>query len=197
MVQDSGRLKTAIRIILTCGYADKIPLSAEPNLIIVTEDLPDYPEEIYKNGVKIISINYQREFPKIKSLNYLNEFLIEPLKKEKNAFDVLYHSGHGITECPRSNFFVFKDGTLITPSENILHGITRRIVLQLAKDYFKIEERAISLSEIKDIDEAFITSTTKGIVPVSQIDDIKIGSGTPGVQTKRIMKLFHNYTNEY
>jgi D-alanine transaminase/branched-chain amino acid aminotransferase len=98
---------------------------------------------------------------------------LQPWMKEKNADDILYHYNGLITECPRSNFFMItKENILVTPKEKILNGITRKKIIALAKKLeIKIEERDIHLNEIKEIKEAFITSSTKRMLPVSKIDD--------------------------
>jgi D-alanine transaminase/branched-chain amino acid aminotransferase len=101
---------------------------------------------------------------------------LQSLIKEKGADDVLYHTNEVITECPRANFFIVtKDGKLITPVNNILKGITRMKVLELAASNHKVEEQPITIDDIKNAREAFITSSTKRVLPVWQIDDCIIG----------------------
>lgn len=88
------------------------------------------------------------------------------------ADDILYHQNDFVSESPRSNFFlVTADDKIVTPAENVLTGITRKKVLQLARAQFTVEERAISLDEMREAREVFLTSTTKQILPVAQIDD--------------------------
>lgn len=102
-----------------------------------------------------------------------------------------------ILEATTSNFFAFKDGVLLTPpAEEILIGITREIVLKLAAPHFKIEERSLTYSEIASFDETFITASTKEVMPVVTIDGNTIGKGVVGPQTKKIMQLFADYTQQ-
>lgn len=184
----------AIRLILTGGYAESTPQLENPNFIMIAEELPTYSKDLYEQGCKIITSEYQRELPHIKSINYLNAIRLEPFKRKNNAFDVLYYSDDGITECPRNNFFVISGEQLITPKEKILYGITRKIVLHLASDHFNIEERKISLEELYSADEAFVTSTSKQIMPVTTVDNKVIRKGIVGKGTKVLMKLFDDYT---
>jgi D-alanine transaminase/branched-chain amino acid aminotransferase len=110
--------------------------------------------------------------PQLKTIDYLTAIWLQPLRKEKGADDLLYHQNGFISESPRSNFFLVKaDGTIVTPTEGVLPGITRKKVLQVAKKHFNVEERAILLHELKEAKEAFLTSTTKQILPLSQVDD--------------------------
>lgn len=197
LIKESDLQTPAIRLILTGGYSDSSPLLEHPNFIIIAEELPTYPPDVYSYGAKVITVEYQREIPHVKSINYLNAIRLEPLKREKKAFDILYHSKNGITECPRNNFFAFFGDTLVTPSDHILHGITRKLVLQLAGNHFWVEERTLGLNELDGADEAFITSTSKRVLPITRIDDKEVGDGVVGERTKKIMQLFDAYTAGY
>ena len=107
LIEGSDIKTPSVRFILTGGYSQSSLDLEHPNFIIITEKLPTYPNEVYTKGVKVITIEYQRELPHVKSINYLNELRLEPLKRKKGAFDILYHSQNGVTECPRSNFSFF------------------------------------------------------------------------------------------
>ncbi len=197
LINESNLEIPAIRLLLTGGYAESTPPLENPNFIMITEELPTYPANLYEQGCKIITSKYQRELPHIKSINYLNAIRLEPLKRKHNAFDVLYYTEDSITECPRNNFFIFSGNKLITPKDNVLYGITRHMVLQLASEHFEIEERKVSLEEVFSADEAFVTSTSKNIMPVSVIDGEEIGNGKVGERTKTLMKLFDDYTTAF
>lgn len=196
LIQGSDLRLPAIRLILTGGNADS-PFLQQPNLIMIAEELPTYPATIYSQGVKLTLVEYQRECPHVKSINYMNAIRLEPFRREVDAFDILYHSEHGVTECPRSNFFVFQADTLVTPSSHILYGITREIVLKLAADHFPVEARRIDPEELSSCDEAFVTSTSKCILPVTGIDAHQVGNGLVGDRTRRLMRVFDHYTANY
>ena len=125
------------------------------------------------------------------------ELLLEPFKREQKAFDILYHwSGH-VLECPRDNFFIVKDNTFITAKDDVLHGITRNVVMDIARKHFAVEERKITVDELDTADGAFMTSTTKSIVPVVEIDDRKIGGGTMCADVCEIIGHFEKYVAAY
>ena len=197
LIAESNLETPSVRLILTGGYSHSLPAFKHANFIIIPEELPTYPIEIYNRGVKLITVEYQRELPHVKSINYLNAFRLEPLRREKKAFEILYHSQHGVTECPRSNFFAFLGNTLVTPSEYVLHGITRKLILKLAANKFSVEERMLSFEELRYVDEAFITATSKRVLPISKIDNIEINNGSVGRRTKTVMRIFDEYTEEY
>ena len=100
-----------------------------------------------------------------------------------------------ILEATTSNFFGFKDGVLYTCcSEEVLIGITREVVRNLAAPYFPLETRALRYEEVPELEEAFITASNKEVMPVVQIDSMKIGNGQVGPKTRLIMELFRSYT---
>jgi len=182
-----------IRLLITGGNStDGISLG-KPNFIIIIEDLAEPKEEEIKNGVKLIINKFQRETPLVKTTNYKNAIRHSSEKEEQNAYDILYHFNNNILETTRNNFFIFKKNILLTAKEKVLQGITRKIILQIAKEKFKIEERPVNIDELKDATEAFVTGATKNILPVVQINKLKIGNGKIGKNTKILIKMFRKY----
>ncbi|HLX67297.1 MAG TPA: aminotransferase class IV [Puia sp.] len=169
-VPDSG-----IRITLTGGIStDSISLG-RPNLIITQHPMTP-PGIDCPPPVRLISYSHQRQLPDVKTIDYLMAIHLQPVIRERGAFDVLYHNNGVITECPRCNFFIVTaDGTLATPSRNMLKGITRKKVLEFAHANSKVEERDVRLAEIPTAREAFITSTSRHLIPISHVDDFPIG----------------------
>lgn len=193
--QDAG-----IRFLLTGGYTKDSMTIIEPNFFILTEKLSDYPEKIFTKGVKLMTCEFQRFMPQVKTTNYLNAILLQPRKEKENAFEILYHNKGEVTETARNNFFIIKNRRLITPEKNILLGITRKVILELSrknKGIKGIEKRKVYLSELIDANEAFITGSSKGIIPVVQVDKLKIGNGKAGMVTKELMELFSSYIQAY
>lgn len=117
--------------------------------------------------------------------------------KERQAADVLYHVGGSVSEFPRSNvFIVTREGKIITPAEGILKGITRMKLLELMRNKYVIEERALHLDEVKAAAEVFMTSTTKRILPICQVDDNVIGEGRAGSVTASLNTAFMKLEEE-
>lgn len=184
-----------IRIIATGGIAtDFVTPSGEPSLIVLVTPVTAYPAKYYTQGIKVITVQTQRLIPKAKSLNYISAIMALQQAKQVDAIEALYVNEHHVLEGTTTNFFVFRDHKLITPKENILHGITREIVLELAKNRYEIVEQPIYYSDLNRCDEAFITATNKEIMPIIQIDDLQISNAKPGENTQHLMHLFHNYT---
>jgi D-alanine transaminase/branched-chain amino acid aminotransferase len=188
---------SGMRISLTGGYSvDGYTLDSS-NLFITQHILQLPSEEVFDKGLKLMSFEHQRQLPFIKTIDYLKAIWLQPLLRKATSDDVLYFTDNSITECPRANFFIVLNGNIIvTPANHILNGVTRMKILELAQKGFRIEVRDVLLSEIKDANEAFITSTTKGILPVLQIDDHVI-SKTPGAVTKTLSAFLKDAIQKY
>lgn len=185
-----------IRIVVTGGAsADFITPLGQPSLMVIVTPVSKYPQEYYEQGIKVITVPIERFIPKAKSLNYISAIGALQQAKQTNAVEALYMNSQGdVLEGTTTNFFVFRGSQLITPKEGILNGITRDVILKLAKDRFEIVEQSIGYSQLNHCDEAFITSSTKEIMPVVQIDELYISQGKPGENTQTLMHLFHKYT---
>lgn len=179
---------SGIRLTLTGGYSPDGYNIASPNLIITQLPLNLPSLTAFDQGIRLATYEHLRPLPQVKSINYLMAVWLQPLLKQKGADDVLYHLNGVISECPRANFFTVKDNVLITPDSNILLGITRHKLLALASKHYQVEERPVTLDELKDCQEAFIASTTKQILPVTAIDDHLINKGQPGPATRQLYK---------
>ncbi len=166
-IADSG-----IKLLLTGGYSNDGYSISKPNLII-TQQQQKRNEAAELNGLRLATYEYQRQLPHVKTIDYLMGILTQPYVKEKKADDILYKQNDTITECPRSNIFIVtKDERILTPEKNVLHGITRKHVLQIAAKEFKIETREITVDELYNAQEVFVTSTSKNITPILSVDEI-------------------------
>jgi branched-subunit amino acid aminotransferase/4-amino-4-deoxychorismate lyase len=193
----AGEKDFGIRLLLTGGYSlDSYLPAVKPNLFILIEDLPLYPAWWSEKGIKLMTHEHSREMARVKTINYLTAINLADVRRKHHAQDTLYCYDGKILETTRNNFFLFHGNTLVTSSENVLQGITRKAVLELAKGKFKIEVRPVRMQELKTCTECFITGTTRGITPVVKVDNIKIAKGKVGKNTKELMNAF-NITTLY
>ena len=116
---------------------------------------------------------------------------------KSGASNVLYHNGSFVTECPRANFFLVKKNVLFTPANEVLKGITRNKILTLASQIMETREVDIQHDELKNADEAFISGTSIGIIPVVNINGHLISNGEIGAKTNKIAVLLQNHIKEY
>lgn len=192
--------EASIRIVLTGGRsADAMHFDPKtPTFYIMVSEFKPLEESLYKKGIKLATVNRGRDIAETKTTNYIIAVknINERQKKEK-FFEILYVSKEVVLEAATSNFFVFIGDKLIVPKDNILRGITRSLVIKLASKEFEIEERELKVGELSLASEAFIAATNKDIVPVVQIDDKKIGNSKPGKNTKRLMKIFAGFVDNY
>ncbi len=145
-------------------------------------------------GVKLISIEEQRwKRRDIKSIGLLPQCLGKQAAVEQGCFEALMVEDGMVTEGTSSSAYIIKNNTLITRplSSAILPGVTRRAMLALARqDKIKIDERAFSIQEAYQADEACITAASNFIMPVIEIDGHKIGNGKPGPLVSRLRELY-------
>lgn len=185
-----------IRIVVTGGYSnDFITPIGQPSLMITITPASKFPVDYYERGIKVITVQTERFLPGAKTLNYISAIMALQQAKLANAVEALYVNQQGyVLEGTTTNLFIFRGSQLLTPKDNILKGITRDVVLELAKDRFEIVEKPIYFSELSNCDEAFLTATNKEIMPIVQVDELQLSNGKPGKNTQLMMDLFRNYT---
>ncbi len=181
-----------IRLLITGGESeDSILPSGKPTLAVLITPLGERDMERFASGCKLITTKLQRISPEAKTANYIAAVRALKEATRRGAADALFVNEQGhVLEATRSNFFIFRGNILVTPREGILIGITRNVVLELAQGRFAVEERAILLEELALADEVFITSSSREITPVVQIDDLVIGGGKPGPRTYELEQRF-------
>jgi branched-chain amino acid aminotransferase len=151
----------------------RIYYSGDKTLIIFAEPVPQAPESSYKEGISVITTKHKRMFPEIKTTHYIGAYLALKEAERKGAVDAIYLDEEGaLLETTKGNFFALVGNTLLTACDRVLHGITREVVLEIGpKCGLKIVQGAIPNQLISQFDGAFLTSTSKEILPISKIDD--------------------------
>lgn len=151
--------------------------------------------EIYEQGVHVITANLSRSDPRIKGTDFIVKSAEQRKLVKGDVYEILLTHDGSIFEGMTSNFYAVKRGTLITARKGILLGVTRRAVLRLARaEGALIEYRPPSVNE--DFDEAFLTSSSRGVVPIVQIDGKLVGQGRVGAWTKRLSLAYQAYVEE-
>jgi branched-chain amino acid aminotransferase len=172
LIQKNKMPYSGMRLLIAGGDAPDGYTIEHPHLIIIQAPLAEPTAELPEIGITLATYNYARQIPEVKTTDYLMAIWLQPWMKEQGADDILYHHNGSVTECPRSNFFlVTKDNVLVTAAKNMLKGVTRKNILTICADHnIPFEERDLNISEFADAKEAFITSSTKRIIPVHKID---------------------------
>jgi len=198
-----------IRLIVTRGEGD---LGLDPRkckgkatIIIIADKIALYPKEIYREGLKIVTVPTIRNLPEalnpqIKSLNYLNNILAKIEAANSGCDEAIMLDSLGyVAECTGDNIFIVKDNHLYTPPQcmGTLRGITRDAVIEVAKRLrIGVHEHVITRHEVYISDECFLTGTAAEIVPVVMVDGRVIGSGKPSKTTLRLIGKFKEITKK-
>ncbi|MCQ2009737.1 D-amino-acid transaminase [Sporolactobacillus sp. STSJ-5] len=158
-------------------------------------------EDLHADGIKVSLLDDIRWLRcDIKTLNLLGNVLANQEAFEQGSDDAILHRDGVVTEGTTCNAFMVKDGVLIThPADHfILNGITRIFVLELAERLgIPVEERTFTTEELRNADEAFITSTGVRVTPVTQIDGQPVGDGKPGLMTLRLLDAFNHDVEQF
>jgi branched-chain amino acid aminotransferase len=198
----ANALKNAfVRLTASRGYGPiglDPDLCPEPTVVIIAQEMKDYPKSFYEKGISLIIPETRRNFrgainPQIKSLNFLNNILAKIEAKKKGTYDAVMLNVYGkLTEGTISNVFFYKNSVLCTPSLEcgILDGITRGIVIDLAlREGLMVEEGEFSKEDLYSAEEVFITNSTMEVMPISKVDNQKYAVGN-------ITKLLHKAYRE-
>ncbi|MGX5820715.1 aminotransferase class IV [Chitinophaga lutea] len=184
LLKKNAMPSSGVRVTLTGGYSENGYNIAAPNLLI-TQSSFQLNANAFEQGIRLVTWNYQRQLPQVKTIDYLQAIYLQPYVQENKADDILYHNAGELCECPRANFFVVNDrDEVLTPARNILAGVTRKHILTFTD--LKTGEAQLRLEDLGNIREAFITSSTKDVLPVLQIDGKPVGDGKPGPVTRAV-----------
>ncbi len=187
LVQTNGIPNAGIRIILTGGYSPDAYEPTTPNFLIVQSPL-QIDDNTEPKKVNIITHEFVRDLPEAKTINYSMGIWLLKKIKEQHAHDVLYHQNGIVSEFPRSNIFIVTENDeIITPATNALKGITRKRVLELSCKGYDVKEGTVTLHDIAQAKEVFLTSSTKRIQAVVEIDGKRIGDGQTGDTTRQLL----------
>jgi len=197
-----------IRLVVTRGVGslglDPFKCS-KPSVIIIADKIQLYPQKVYEEGMKIVTVATTRNFhnslnPAIKSLNYLNNILAKIEATNAGAEEAIMLNSEGfVAECTGDNIFIIKNNDLLTPPlyAGALRGVTRLAVIEVGKQIgLNVIETNLTRYDLYNADESFLTGTAAEIVPVNTIDGRIIGEGKCGPITKKLLEQFHTLTKQ-
>ncbi len=200
-----GNTESYLRIVVTRGVGDcsyQFERVQGPTVVMIGKPFVRYPERHYTEGIRVAAVGIRRNHPRaldpaIKSSNLLNNILASREAQSRGADEPLLLNLEGfVAEGASTNVFLVERGTLRTPplSAGILPGITREVVLELLSGLsLPYREERLRLEDLLTADEVFLTSTTREVVPVRQLDERPIGGGAPGPITRRVLLAFRDY----
>jgi branched-chain amino acid aminotransferase len=193
-----------LRILITRGVGELTydPAACpSPSIVVIAKPHVDLPDEAYARGVQVALVDIVRNHPGsvnpiIKSNNLLNNALAMQEAVRRGAFEGVMRNYRGeLAECTTANLFVVKQGVALTPpiDAGLLAGITREFVFEVgAAAGIPVREAVLKDADLIDADEAFLTSTTREILPIVRVDDRAIASGQPGPITGALLTAFRS-----
>ena len=177
----------------------RLILTKKGEVYVVLARLKMLPPEIYQLGVRVITTDVHRESPRIKSTLFISAS--EEMRSQianTDVFEALLVRNKVVLEGMTSNFFYVQEGILGTAQRDILLGVTRRIVLRVARGRgLEIKYRPLELKQLPVLSEAFLTSSSRGIVPVVSINGQSVGEGVPGPITKTLINAYDAYVRKH
>ena len=191
-----------IRVLVTRGVGDLTydpKATPNPSVVIIVKPHVDPAPEVYDNGVRVVIVDIVRNHPDsvnpmIKSNNLMNSALAAQEAIKQNAFEGVMRNYRGeLTECTTANLFIVKNKVALTPplEAGLLPGITREFLFDIGKDTgVEVREQVMRDDDLFDADEAFLTSTTRELVPITTVNDRKIGTGKAGPITWKLLDAF-------
>ncbi|MCP9237779.1 aminotransferase class IV [Lewinella sp. JB7] len=192
LIERNGGGEGGIRLIVTGGYAADGYTPRNPNFLALPNAHTAPPADKYVHGCAVMLHSFERQLPRAKTIDYLEGIRILPLLRQAGAdYPVYVDREDNVRESDRSNVMIVRGGTLITPVDNILLGITRKHLLALAGEIgIPCEERPVAAEEFRAAEEALICSTVKGPMPIGRID----GLAKPvGPVTRRLIEAWRTY----
>lgn len=205
----AGELSEAyIRVLVTRGIGEltyDLAATPTPTVVIIVKPFEPLPPEHYDNGMRLALVDTLRNHPRsvnplIKANNLLNNALAIRAAQRVGGEEALMCNYRGeITECAMSNFFLVRGASVLTPPSNagMLEGVTRAFVFELARETgIEVREETLMPKDLENADEMFITSTTRGISPVVDVDGRQVGSGRPGPITRRLLERYETRAQE-
>jgi len=208
-MQAAGDLNEAyIRILHTRGVGEltyDLKATPTPSLVIIVKPFEEPPARVFEQGIKISLVSIVRNHPAsvnpiVKSNNLLNNALAMQEANRTGAEEALMCNYRGeLSECSQSNFFMVRGGVVLTPKSHagLLEGVTRAFLFEVGRDLeIEVREETLSPADLETADEAFITSTTRELTPVTRVDDRVIGQGTPGPLTMKLLERYRRRAHE-
>jgi branched-chain amino acid aminotransferase len=197
-----------LRILVTRGIGELTydpAACGDPTIVIIAKPHVDPPVDAFERGVMVALVDIVRNHPGsvnplIKSNNLLNNALAMQEAFRRGAFEGVMRNYRGeLAECTTANLFVVKDGEALTPplDAGLLAGITREYLFEVGRDTgIAVREQTLRDADLLGADEAFLTSTTRELVPIVRVDNHTIGEGVPGPVTKGLLQAFRRKAHE-
>jgi branched-subunit amino acid aminotransferase/4-amino-4-deoxychorismate lyase len=144
------------------------------------------------SGGALLTHEHRREIPTAKTTNYLTMLKHRPRVQDAGAVDLLYHDGQRVFEAASASVYFVFDRVISAPDKDVLWGTVGSLLLELVQGTHETRLQPISLEDALNADEVFLTSTTRGVLPIVRIDERTIGTGKPGPVTRELVERYRD-----
>jgi branched-chain amino acid aminotransferase len=203
-LEAAGNAESYARVVVTRGGGEvglDPALADRPRLIVIVRPLALPPRDVYEKGVAVAIVSVVRNArraldPAVKSGNYLNNVMaLAEAKRRGDFYEAVMANAEGrIVEASTSNVFVVKGGVVRTPplEDGLLDGITRRRSIELLGELLRspVEQAHLAAGDLTGAEEAFLTSSVRGVVPIVRVDGAPVGDGKPGPVTRDLLAAY-------
>lgn len=200
LITRNGGGDQSLYLQVTRGVAPRdhvFPTGVEPSAFAMSNPLQAVPEKYKQNGIKAITLPDIRWVNcNIKAITLLPNSLLKQQAQEAGAQEALLIRDGYLTEGAASNAYVVLNGTIYTSpkDEKVLPGITREVVIKLALDNgMPLVEQAVTEQQLKQADEIWMSSSTKEVLPITELDNMPVGTGKPGPVWHQMDSLYQQY----
>ena len=196
---DAPNREAYIRILVTRGIGELTydpAATPNPSIVVIVKPHADPLREVFERGVTVSLVPIVRNHPGsvnplIKSNNLLNNALAMQEAFRRGGYEGVMRNYRGeLAECTQSNLFIVKNGAALTPpvDAGLLAGITRAFLFEVGDERgVAVREAVLRDEDLFGADEAFLTSTTREVVPIVKVDDRIIGAGAPGPISRALL----------
>jgi branched-chain amino acid aminotransferase len=190
LIERSGNAESRFRITIPREHPEQIYLALEP--------LNPVPAEVRQKGVRVATSHLHRDNPVAKTTAWMSQRQAAFDQLNMPVYEVMLVNERGeILEGTTSNFYAVFNGELRTAGEGVLSGISRRALLQCIGDLLPLKLQAVTINDIPHLSETFLTSSSRGVIPIIDIDGAMIGDGQPGVITRELSRRYDAWTEAH
>ena len=201
---DRVRLRAALREVLQAGGYEEakfritVPRDQREHIYLAVEPFHPVPDEILKAGAHVITVPIMRENPVVKTTAWMSVRRPTYDALPQGVYEGIMVGSHGaLLEGLSSNFYGVLNGQLHTAMEGVLAGITRVAVLEVARDILPVRDDPVCVEDIEHLSEAFLTSSGRGVVPITKINGQPVGPGTVGACVTQLMASYDAWTEAH
>ncbi len=202
---DRARLRAALRQMIaeadfgSVRFRVTVPKVQPDQLILSVEPFAPQPPDVYEHGIRCVTVSSAaRVTPAAKTTGWMHDRQAVEAALPAGIYTGLLLSKTGdILEGMSSNFYAILHGELRSAGKDVLPGIAQQVVFEVAPEVLPVRREAVNVVDIPRLEEAFVTSSSRGIIPVVVIDEITLGSGKPGKQTKALRERYNAWVADH